>query len=236
MTHHAIDTPPHVSGSSNGKNMPWRLLIQLLLICVNILCCDCSCVVCPTPVCHNERKENPPSFEQVQDLELNPRRGFPFSGCTWYKLNSRAGVCLPSTLCSSAAYGIRKVVCLLKFGPAVLGMLGRVSVGQRWRKIRRTETEEREAEPRTDADICCGIPEFRPWSVFGTQLSAIWNLAILLLHFSLGSFLFRRPPHSCLYLSVVVFLRHSALSLYHFPTLFLCLSVHTHMDQFFFFS
>lgn len=107
---------------------------------------------------------------------------------------------------------------LAEIGPCCFGNAGEGLGGSRMTlDVKNRESEERGAGPRTDADICCGIPEFRPWFVFGTQLSAIWNPAILPLHFSLGSFLFRGPPCSRLYLSVVVPLRHSTPSFYHFP-------------------
>lgn len=63
---------------------------------------------------------------------------------------------------------------LVKFDPAVLGMPGPPWVGNDVRSREQGNSKEGR-ELWTDADICCGIPEFRLRSVFGTQLSGIWT-------------------------------------------------------------
>lgn len=90
------------------------------------------------------------------------------------------------------AYGSRVFLCvcihvwvcvLVKFvfEPAVLGMPG-ANTGREWRKSARIERGKGERGVYTEADICCGIPEIRLRSVFGTQLFGIW--LILPLHLS----------------------------------------------------
>lgn len=83
-------------------------------------------------------------------------------------------MCLVQTVCYHVRSLWKRSVRSVKFDPAGLGMPGPPRVGNDVRSREQGNSKERR-ELWTDADICCGIPEFRLRSVFGTQLSGIWT-------------------------------------------------------------
>lgn len=83
-------------------------------------------------------------------------------------------MCLVQTVCYHVRSLWKRSVRSVKFDPAGLGMPGPPRVENDVRSREQGNSKERR-ELWTDADICCGIPEFRLRSVFGTQLSGIWT-------------------------------------------------------------